>query len=91
MQCRRNLVQERMAWDDEDDDWEAPEEDEADDDSPETVVCPSCGEQIYEEAEQCPHCHEYVTHSTSVLAGKPIWFVALAVLGVVAVIVALLR
>lgn len=80
-----------MAYDDEEHDWELPEPDEDDDDdSVETVACPSCGRQIYEEAEQCPYCHTYVTHSTSVLAGKPIWFVGLAILGIIAVIVALL-
>lgn len=77
-------------YDDEEDDWELPEPDEDDDDSIETVACPSCGRQIYEEAEECPYCHQYVTHSTSVLAGKPIWFVALAILGIIAVIVVLL-
>jgi uncharacterized protein (DUF983 family) len=73
----------------EDDDWEAPEPDE--DESLELLPCPSCGEPIYEEADACPYCGEYVTHSTSVLAGKPLWFVALAILGIIAVIVALAR
>lgn len=80
-----------MSYDDDDDDWEAPEPDDEDDDSLETVACPSCGRQIYEEAEQCPYCHEYVTHSTSVLSGKPLWFLLLAILGVIAVIVEMLR
>jgi hypothetical protein len=77
--------------DDEDDDWEAPESDEADDEDVELLPCPSCGEPIYEEAEACPYCGEYVTHSTSVLAGKPRWFVALAILGIVAVIATILH
>lgn len=70
----------------EEDDWEAPERDNRDDDELETLPCPACGQQIYEEAEACPYCGEYVTHSTSVLAGKPFWFVALALLGIVSVI-----
>jgi hypothetical protein len=73
------------------DDWEAPEPDNRDDDDVETLPCPACGRQIYEEAEACPYCGEYVTHSTSVFAGKPVWFVALAVLGIVAVIAMLLH
>ncbi len=27
---------------------------------PETVSCPNCGKDIYEDAERCPHCDEYV-------------------------------
>lgn len=72
---------------DEDDDWESPEPDEeADEDSVETVACPDCGEQIYEEAEQCPYCGQYVTHSTSPWSGRPWWFVVLGLAGIVAVI-----
>lgn len=73
------------------DDWEAPEPDERDEDELDTLPCPACGRQIYEEADVCPFCGEYVTHSTSVLAGKPLWFVALAILGIVAVIAMILR
>ncbi|HUY93083.1 MAG TPA: zinc ribbon domain-containing protein [Pirellulales bacterium] len=72
--------------DDFDDDWEAPEPDDRDDDELELLPCPACGKLIYEEAEACPYCGEYVTHSTSALAGKPIWYLALAIIGVVAVI-----
>jgi hypothetical protein len=70
-----------------DDDWEVPEPDEADEDGAELVPCPACGEPIYEEAQQCPSCGEYVTGSTSALAGRPWWFMAIGVAGVVAVIV----
>ena len=74
-----------------DDDWEAPDADDRDDDEIETLPCPACGKPIYEEAEACPYCGEYVTHSTSILAGRPAWFIALAIAGVVAVIFALLH
>jgi len=73
------------------DDWEAPGPDERDDDDVETLPCPSCGKQIYEETEACPYCGDYVTHSNSALAGKPLWFVALAVLGIIAVIASILH
>ena len=79
----------RMA-DDWDDEWEDPELDEADD-SADLVRCPSCGEEIYEDAEQCPYCGDYVTHSTSALAGRSVWFCALGLLGAVATIIYLLR
>ena len=39
----------------------------------------------------CPYCGEYVTHSTSVLAGKPLWFIVLAILGIIAVIATILH
>jgi hypothetical protein len=78
-------------FEDEEDDWEAPEPDERDEDELDTLPCPACGRQIYEEAEACPYCGEYVTHSKSVLAGKPFWFVALAVLGIIAVIASILH
>jgi predicted RNA-binding Zn-ribbon protein involved in translation (DUF1610 family) len=73
------------------DDWEMPERDEDDDEELDLLPCPSCGEPIYEEAEACPYCGEYVTHSTSVLASKPLWFVVLAILGIVAIIFALVH
>jgi hypothetical protein len=81
-------------FDDSDDpleDWEDPEPDPDESDESETLPCPACGEPVYEDAEQCPHCGTYVTHGTSLLSGRPTWFVVLAVLGVVALIVALLR
>ncbi|MCA9100245.1 MAG: zinc-ribbon domain-containing protein, partial [Planctomycetales bacterium] len=51
-------------WDDDvydddtcDDDYdEAYDVDAYDDDVVETVACPSCGAEIYEDAERCPHC-----------------------------------
>lgn len=60
------------------------------DDAPaETVACPACGAEIYEESEQCPACGEFIVHDASVLRSKPGWYVLLAVLGVVAVIAVL--
>lgn len=66
---------------------ESDEHDWDDDDSEaETVPCPACGAEIYEEAQQCPVCGEYAVHNSSLLAGKPGWYVLLAVLGVIATI-----
>jgi hypothetical protein len=65
--------------DDDTDDW--------DDAASETVACPACGAEVYAEAICCPACGEYVTHSTSLFAGRPWWWVALGVAGVIAVIV----
>jgi hypothetical protein len=77
--------------DNSDDDWDNPELDEADDGTTELVACPACGEEIYEEAEQCPHCGSYVVHSTSAFAGRPMWFCVLGFLGVVATVLYLLQ
>ncbi|TWT85974.1 hypothetical protein Pla123a_07820 [Posidoniimonas polymericola] len=66
-----------------------PDDDYYDDDEAELVDCPACGAAIYEEAEQCPVCGEYITHSTSPWAGKPGWWVALGMLGIIAMIVAM--
>jgi hypothetical protein len=49
----------------EDDPNEPDESDMDDDDGPdesaETVECPHCGREVYEFAERCPKCGEYVT------------------------------
>lgn len=65
--------------------------DEADDETAELAPCPACGEEIYEDAEQCPYCGEYVTHSTSALSGRPLWFCALGLIGVAVAIFCLIR
>jgi predicted RNA-binding Zn-ribbon protein involved in translation (DUF1610 family) len=73
------------------DDWEDPEvDDEEDEDTAETLTCPACGEEVYEDAQHCPYCGEYVTHDSSALSGRPGWFIALGVLGVLAAILVLL-
>ena len=70
-------------WDADDEDW--PQEDEA----AELVPCPKCGCDIYEEAEQCPLCGEYITHERPPLEGRPAWFLWLGLAGIIAVIIVL--
>lgn len=54
----------------------------------ETVPCPSCGAQIYEDADRCPKCGKYVT------IGEPrrgvLWKIValIVVLGLIAALVA---
>jgi len=77
--------------DDRDDtDWDDTEEwpDESDDEV-DVRPCPACGVEIYEEAERCPSCGEYVVWSNSAFTGKPKWWVILGLIGIVAVIAAL--
>lgn len=69
-------------------------DDEFGDDSPEDefseeVDCPHCGASIYEDAEQCPICGEYVTHTHNVWAKRSVAWVVLGLAGIGAVIVAL--
>lgn len=60
------------------------------DDAAETVPCPACGTDVYEEADQCPACGEYVVLADSAWGGKPVWWVLAGLAGIVAVIVTLL-
>ena len=69
-----------QADDDADDAWN-------EDDASETMACPVCGADVYEDALRCPSCGEYITHSTSFFAGRPWWWTALDIAGVIAVIV----
>jgi len=73
-------------WDDNDDDDIADDEQ---DESSETVACPACGADVYEDALRCPICGEFISQSTSALAGRPWWWIALGIAGVIAVILAL--
>ena len=79
-------------WDDSADDLddsEYPDAGELEDDSSETVVCPDCGADVYEDAPQCPACGEFLIPDTSVWSGKSLWWIALGLLGTIAVIAAL--
>lgn len=74
---------------------DAYEDDAFDDDGVETVACPSCGAEIYEDAERCMHCgdyviHGHVTHGTSnPWQGRSLWWLILGTAGVAATIWAL--
>jgi hypothetical protein len=78
-----------------DDDWDADDRDEEDwdddscggeDDPTDTMSCPNCNAEIYEDAEQCPVCGVYVVRHISTWSGKPLWWIALAVAGILATI-----
>lgn len=71
--------------DDDFDDW--PED--ADDET-QVVTCPACGAEVYEDAEQCPVCGEWITSSTHPFAGRGLWFIGLGLLGILATIAALI-
>ena len=67
-------------------------DDEYDDGISETRPCPNCRAEIYEQATVCPECGELIDwtcRSSSAFAGRPVWWVILGGIGVVATIVAL--
>jgi predicted amidophosphoribosyltransferase len=58
-----------------------------------TITCPACGAEVYEESPACPVCGEYITSTPSTgsqWAGKPWWYVALALFGIFSVIIIML-
>jgi len=61
--------------------------DQYDDDFSETLPCPNCGKEIYEDAERCPYCGEYVVFTNSQWVGRPLWWILLGILGILATIV----
>jgi len=65
-----------------------------DDDDAETVPCPECGAEVYEEAESCPACGNYIVHSHTsashnVWSDRPWWWTILGILGILLLIWAL--
>lgn len=81
----------RSDWSDDDlDDNEYPDEPD-DDESADTVRCPQCGADVYEDAPACPHCGHYLSPDTSAWSGRPLWWILIGLAGVVATIIALSR
>jgi len=54
-------------------DYEYPDEDDAGDD--ETIPCPHCHEPVYENAERCPECGQYLSREDAPYQRKPVWFI----------------
>lgn len=75
-------------WDEDRDDepFEDEVDDSWDDDDVDLVACPQCGADVYEEAERCPYCGSYIVRSSSLWQNKPWWWVALGLVGIMAVI-----
>ena len=68
-----------MTWepedeDDSDDDYSGFDTSDSDDDT--TLPCPSCGAEIFDEAERCPACGRYLTREDMQNPKKPWWLVA---------------
>lgn len=76
-------------WDDHLSDSDDPHDSDVDDsEGEETIECPACGRDIYEGAEQCPRCGQYLSEEEGQQrGGTPIWIwvgIILALLGTVA-------
>ena len=72
------------------DEWSEP--DIWDDESTEVLACPECGEEVYEVADVSPACGMFITPSADAYnpwQGRPVWWVALAILGVVGFLISL--
>ena len=61
-------------------------DDDFDDDYSQTVACPECGTEVYEDAVQCSVCGSHITHHNNVFSGRPTWWIILALLGILAVV-----
>jgi uncharacterized paraquat-inducible protein A len=64
----------RTVADDDDEEWDESPRDEDD-----TVPCPYCRREIYDDAEQCPYCGNYVSREDSPSI-QPKWVVVTAIL-----------
>ena len=75
-------------WEPEDDELDLDDEDgqDPDDDESDTLPCPACGAEVYEDAEHCPECGTFITQATSAWFGKPWWWIGLGLLGIAAVV-----
>jgi hypothetical protein len=47
-----------------------------------TVPCPHCGEDIFDDAEQCPYCQQYIS-AADFKKQIPTWVIVLIVLTIV--------
>ena len=65
-------------------------DDSDDDDEVECLRCPNCDALVYEEAQQCPACGDYIHFDTNVWKGRAWWWIGLALAGALATFYVLL-
>jgi hypothetical protein len=53
--------------------WPEPDPDGEQEEVVDTAPCPFCSADIYENAECCPHCRNYLFYDGSTLNQKPWW------------------
>ncbi len=70
-------------------DWDEPE-DPIDDDGADCVACPECGAQVYEDAEQCVACGEYIVSDSSTWGSQSPWMSKAITIVVILLVISLL-
>ena len=75
---------------DDDNDLIDPADDPWDEETADTLTCPACGADVYEDADQCPACGEFILPDTHFWSDRPVWWVVLGVLGIIALAAALI-
>jgi predicted nucleic acid-binding Zn ribbon protein len=74
----RRDVAEEDDWENDDEGWEGPDQDEDEEDT--TIPCPYCGESIHEDAQRCPYCENYLSEEDTPAEAKPWWIIVGALL-----------
>ena len=60
-------------WDDAESDWDDLDDDDLDEDDETSVVtCPSCGAEVYEEADVCSHCGDFLVGAAGRRSGRSV-------------------
>ncbi|MDP7163148.1 MAG: zinc ribbon domain-containing protein [Phycisphaerae bacterium] len=77
-------------WDEDDLEKEGPqsidlEELGYDADRPDTVTCPFCGEEVYDDVDRCSACGHFLTQPKEDWSDKTWWWVLLGLAGLVAI------
>jgi hypothetical protein len=45
-----------------------------------TAPCPHCGRQVYDDAERCPYCENYISEEDTPPSSRKPWWLILGVL-----------
>jgi hypothetical protein len=64
--------------------------DGSDDDGEDTQPCPFCGKEIWEKADLCSHCGNFVAFPEVTVHHRPVWFWIALVLAIVVVCLSVL-
>jgi len=56
------------------------DQDVSDGDTPDEAPCPNCGAMIYEMAEFCPRCKQYISWNDPANQPRPVWKILVVVL-----------
>jgi hypothetical protein len=61
--------------------------DTSSDDDDTTIPCPHCGAEIYDDAERCPECGEYLSHENAPTTSNKPWWIVIGVLFCLAIVI----